>query len=115
MAKGCETIKTYIWWCDLMGLEPKDGKNVERYQKLCEKMNTPKYEIHAKFENGKQKTYILPNLDIKNLPKILMVSEEENIYLTIYKTTDLGARSLIFDGLFLQLASEIEYEKRKKI
>ena len=102
------SIDKYVFWCNLMELDPKDAKNVDRYQKLCKKMSAPKFEIQAKFENGKRRTYILPKLDLDNLPKILMIGEEENIYLKIYKINDNGDRSLIFDGLFLQLASGVE-------
>ena len=106
---GNETIETYTWWCDLMGLNPSHAQNIERYRKLCERMNKPKWEIRAKYQNGKAKTYILSNLDIENLPKALMIAEEEDIYLQIYRITDLGERTLIFDGLFLQLASEVQH------
>lgn len=108
---GNRSIETYVWWCDLMGLNPSHAHNIARYQKLCDRMNKPKWEIKAKFQNGKEKIYILPNLDIENLPKVLMIAEEENIHLKIYRITDLGERTLLFDGLFLQLVSEIEYEK----
>lgn len=104
-----KTIEDYTYWCDLMGLNPSHAQNIEKYNKLCKRMNQPKWEVKAKFQNGNQKTYILCNLDIENLPKALMIAEEEDIYLQIYKITDSGERTLIFDGLFLQLASEVEH------
>lgn len=101
------TMETYVRWCELLGYVPSKAENILKYRKLCEDMNKPKWEIKAKFPSGKEKTYLLSKFPFKNLTEILCIAEEEDIYLQIFKV-QREERIKLFDGLFLQLASEVE-------
>lgn len=101
-------IESYTAWCELMGLKPQHLENLHRFNNLLARMNQPKWEFVALYENGKKTSYITADFPYKRLGKILADAEEDGIKLSIYRINPDRSRTLLHDNLIIKMLAREE-------